>query len=184
MDSIPMVGDDTDDPDLIAVYERIRQAQGSIGNLYRVLANAPAMLGAWIDFAWTLRFAPAADRGLRELAILRIAQLTEAEYEWRAHWKAALGVGLPEEKLLAVSAWRESGVLSDEERLVLEMAEELTTTTTLSGPLMARLRAVFGDQQAVELVLTAAFYSCVSRVVKGLAVPSEPADPSVPALPG
>src|ERR1700730_7435709 len=134
MDSIPMVAGDTDDPDLARIYERIRQANGSIGNLYRVLGNAPAMLEAWIDFAWTLRFGPGADRGLRELAILRIAQLTQAEYEWRAHWKAALGVGVPEEKLRAVAAWPAGGVLSDEEGLVVEMAGELTTTTTLAPP--------------------------------------------------
>ena len=183
MDSFPMVADDTDDPDLIRIYERIRQANGSIGNLYRVLGNAPAMLEAWIDFAWKLRFDVVADRGRRELAILRIAQLTQAEYEWRAHWKAALGVGVPEEKLRAVSDWRSSDVLSAEERLVLEMAEELTTTTTLSAPTLARMRETFGDGQTVELVLTAAFYSCVSRVVKGLAVAAEAVDPSVPALP-
>jgi len=183
MDSFPMVTDDTDDPDLIRVYERIRQANGSIGNLYRVLGNAPAMLEAWIDFAWRLRFDVAADRGRRELAILRIAQLTQAEYEWRAHWRAALGVGVPEEKLRAVADWRSSDVLSEEERLVLEMAEELTTTTTLAEGTLARMRTAFGAPQTVELVLTAAFYSCVSRVVKGLAVAAEPADPGVPALP-
>jgi AhpD family alkylhydroperoxidase len=183
MDSIPMVADDTDDADLIRVYERIRQANGSIGNLYRVLGNAPVMLEAWIDFAWKLRFDVAADRGRRELAILRVAQLTQAEYEWQAHWKAALAVGVPEDKLRAVSAWRDSSALSPAERLVIEMAEELTMTTTLAPGTLGRLRGVFGDRQTVELVLTVAFYSCVSRVVKGLAVPAEPADPEVPSLP-
>jgi 4-carboxymuconolactone decarboxylase len=183
MDSFPMVADDTDDPDLRRIYERIREANGSIGNLYRVLGTAPAMLEAWIDFAWKLRFDTEADRGIRELAILRIAQLTRAEYEWRAHWKAALGVGVPEAKLRAVSDWRTSEALSPEERLVLEMAEELTTSTTLSSGTLERMRATFGDRQTVELVLTAAFYSCVSRVVKGLAVAPEALDPAVPALP-
>jgi alkylhydroperoxidase family enzyme len=125
--------DEAIDPELRQTYERIREAQRAVGNLYRMLAHAPAMLEIWIDFAWRLRFDVDVDRGLRELAILRVAQLTQATYEWQAHWKAAISVG--------------------------------------------------GQRQAVELILTISFYSCVSRVLGGLDVPLEPRDPTVPLLP-
>jgi 4-carboxymuconolactone decarboxylase len=180
--SLPLVGDDTSDPDLGSIYQRVREANGSIGNLYRLLAHSPKLLGAWIDFAWTLRFDVESDRQLRELMIVRVAHLTQAEYEWNAHWKVALAVGVPEAKLRALQHWRDSEEFSPEERLALEMTEELTMTTDLAGETLGRVRSAFGDTQAVELVLTAAFYSCVSRVTKGLSVPLEPADPVVPAL--
>jgi alkylhydroperoxidase family enzyme len=175
--------DDPTDPELLPTYERIQDAMGSVCNLYRTLGHAPAMLESWIDFAWRLRFDVAADRGMRELAILRISQLTQTNYEWHGHWGLARAVGVPEDKLLAVADWRASEVLTEDERLMIEMAEELTITTTLAPDTLGRMEHTFGERQTVELVLTAAFYSCVARVVKGLAVAPEIPDPTVPPLP-
>ena len=174
MDGMPLVGSDTTDPTLQRVFERVQGAHGRINNLYQILANAPTMLEAWIDFAWTLRADAKSDRALRELMIMRVAQLSEADYEWQAHWPMALESGVTEEKLDGLAEWEQSDRYSAEERLVLMIAEELTVTGALKPRTLADVRGHFGEEQTVELVLTAAFYSCVSRVLLGLGVPMQP----------
>ncbi len=176
MDGMPLVGNDTTDPTLRRVFDKVLDARGSLNNLYQVLANAPVMLEAWIEFAWTLRADAVSDRALRELMILRVAQLSDADYEWGAHAPMAAEAGVSEEQLEQLGHWRDAGVYDEQERLVLTIADELTETVELRPETLEEVRRTFGDQQTVELVLTAAFYSCVSRVLRGLAVPLESGD--------
>ena len=53
--------------------------------LYRALANAPILLRSYSTLARALRHDAVTDRCLRELVILRTAQLTDSEYEWSHH---------------------------------------------------------------------------------------------------
>ena len=50
-------------------------------NLYRALANAPDLLEAWLDFAWSLRDDCMTPRLLRKLMILRTASVMRSDYE-------------------------------------------------------------------------------------------------------
>jgi alkylhydroperoxidase family enzyme len=179
MSEIGLVGDDTLDPRLQAVYSRIRQQVGQVVPLYRVLANSPVLLEAWIDFAWTLRAHPKVARSVRELAILRIANITNARYETAAHTPMALAAGVTQDQIDHLDSWRNSTLFDQDERLVLEAAESLTKTVALDDDMRQRLLDRFGPEQTIEVVLTIAFYSCVSRVLRGLAVPMKDSQPDV-----
>jgi AhpD family alkylhydroperoxidase len=173
---LPFADDMSDDPVLQAIFDRINSANGRISNIYRVLGNSPELLTAWIDFAWTLRFHPTTPRGLRELAIVRSSQMTGTPYELAAHTPMALDAGVTDEQLAVLASWRDSNAFGPDERLVLEATEMLTATTALDDDMRSRLLDRFGPEQTVEVVLTIAFYSCVSRVLKGLGVPLEAAE--------
>lgn len=105
---------------------------------------------------------------------MRTAQLNATDYEWTHHWRMAVAAGVSETKLEALDQWRDRDVFSPTERLVLEMADQLVATTRLDDIVWQALAAEFDPRQLVELVLTASFYACVSRVLGGLAVPLEP----------
>ena len=165
MPELPLLSGDDDR--LRAVHARAVEGFGRWPNLYATLANAPDLLAAWVDFAWTLRAVPDSDRALRELAIMRVAQLTGSDYEWQAHWAMAIEAGVPAEKLAT---------------LVLGAAESLTDSGELSVAERSQLVATFGQQQTVELVLTIAFYSCVSLVLGGLGVPADERDEQAPGF--
>jgi 4-carboxymuconolactone decarboxylase len=175
MERLALVGDDQPDPALGATYDFVRSRVGQVPNLYRTLAHAPNLLQGWIDFAWALRNDARTDRALRELVIMRTAQLNETNYEWTHHWKMAVAAGVSEDKLNALDGWRDSTLFSPAERVVLEMADQLAATTRLTDDAWQALAAMFDERQVVELVLTASFYACVSRVLGGLAVPLEEA---------
>ena len=90
MARLELVSPDIDDPILNPIFDKFRDAGHEPPDLYRVLANAPAMLKAWVDLAWPLRLEATTSRALRELIIMRVAVLTDAAFEWEAHWPAAL----------------------------------------------------------------------------------------------
>lgn len=182
MPDLPLLSGPEDDERLRAVHARVTEGMGQWPNLYATLANAPDLLDAWVEFAWALRALPESDRTLRELAIMRVAQLTASEYEWQAHWAMATECGVPAEKLTGLAGWRRSGIFTADERLVLDAVEALTDRGELGADQRSGLVARFGAQQTVELVLTMSFYSCVSRVLGGLGVPRDQRDEEGPAL--
>ncbi|HEY2562059.1 MAG TPA: carboxymuconolactone decarboxylase family protein [Acidimicrobiales bacterium] len=182
MPELPLLSGTEGDERVRAVYDRVSEGFGHWPNLYATLANAPDLLAAWVDFAWTLRAVPESDRALRELAIMRVAQLSGSDYEWQAHWPMALDAGVPTAKLTALDDWRNAGHFSADERLVLGATESLTSAGELSVTERSQLVATFGEQQMVEMVLTIAFYSCVSRVLGGLGVPADHRDEQAPGF--
>ena len=64
---VPLVGDDTDDERVAAVFAKGHDLSGRSPTLYRMLANSPELLEAWIAFAWPLRSDSRTPRALRSV---------------------------------------------------------------------------------------------------------------------
>ena len=165
---LPLVPVDADDPVVSEVFDAVRVIGWPVPTLYRALGNSPAMLRAWTAFAWPLRNDATTPRPLRELIIMRVAQLTDAPYEWLAHWDMAVEHGVAVEQLQALGRWRESDLFSENERVALAAADDLTLDLGLADRTWSDLDDRFQPGEIVELILTAAFYSCVSRVLRAL----------------
>lgn len=141
-------------------------------NLYRVLANAPALLEAWIGFAYTLRSACRTPRSLRELIILRTALLQQSAYEWEQHRKMAREAGVPEEQVAELGMWTTSRVFDAKERAALALTDAIVGGT-VDDATHAELMRHFDREEALELTVTAAFYCMVPRILSAIAVTSE-----------
>lgn len=161
------------------VAARIRQAGVKQVNLYRALAHAPRLLEAWIDFSWALREQCETPRPLRELIILRTAQLTLSQYEWHQHRRMAAEAGVDEYQVAELAMWRTSPAFTDAERAALAFTDALADGH-VSDEANAALAEHFGLQARVELTLTASFYFGVPRLLDALRVPVE-VDPTPPA---
>ena len=143
-------------------------------NLYKVLANHPALLSSWIDFAYSLRQNCKTSRQLRELMILRGAQLCQSDYEWFQHEQMARQAGLSQEKIDLVAEWKESDTFDEKEKLVLALMEALINDGgQLTDELNARVKEHFTEAEYLELVMTGSFYAMVPRVLKSLQIPIE-----------
>ncbi|MFO1168960.1 MAG: carboxymuconolactone decarboxylase family protein [Rhodoblastus sp.] len=173
MPRIPLI-EDNQDPRIAEVYQAL-QSGGHKGfpNLYRLLGHAPAMLKAWTGLAWPLRNAARTSRALRELMILRGAQIMGADYEWTHHTPMARAAGVSQAQIDALDAWSGSALFSAQERSVLRLAEEITRGPGASEAAMREARTHFSESDVVELVLTSSFYACVGRVLHSLDVPLE-----------
>ena len=141
--------------------------------LYRVLANAPQLLRSYSTLARSLRYDAQVPRPLRELLILRTAQLVGSDYEWSHHRAMAVKVGITDAKVAELARWRDSDRFDTAERAVLGLAEQVHEMA-VSDAGFADLRTVFGADEVVELLLTAAFYQAVARLIQGLGLEVEP----------
>ena len=176
---LPLVNADSDDPQLAHVFGRFRASGHDVPTLYRSLGNAPAMLNAWVGMAWPLRNEATTSRALRELIIMRVAQLTQTAYEWVAHRPMTVKCGITHTQLSDLKNWRESEAFSAEERELLAMTDELTDGLDVSDATWAALAARYEPSELVELVLTCTYYSCVSRTLRALRLPVDMDDPAL-----
>ena len=152
--------------------KRIRELNGEFLNLYRVLGHHSQLLSAWIEFAYTLRRDCTTARTLRELMILRGAQLEGSAYEWHQHRRWARQQGVPPEQIEDLSFWRESPRFSDAECAALALTESMLRGD-VPDDVFAGLVRHFSPSEVVELALTAGFYAMVPRVLNALKVPIE-----------
>jgi AhpD family alkylhydroperoxidase len=156
-----------------ALKKRLEDLWGTPPNLYRQLANHPQLVAAWTDFARTLRHESRTPRALRELVILRGAQLMQSEYEWAQHLKMARKAGVSEAQIEQLAAWKTSNQFDARQKAALGLAEAVTQGR-VSDDVYAEAMQHFDHHDYVELSLTAAFYAMVGRMLDALGVQLEP----------
>jgi alkylhydroperoxidase family enzyme len=156
-----------------ALKKKLEQLWGTPPNLYRALANHPAIIGAWSEFARTLRHDSRTPRALRELMILRGGQMMRSDYEWAQHLAMARKSGVREAQIAALSDWRASPEFDAREKAALALAEAVTQGH-VSDEVYAEVARHFGPMDFVELSVTAGFYAMVGRVLDALRVQLEP----------
>jgi alkylhydroperoxidase family enzyme len=172
---------DFQSPDVDTVFAAIRARGDDPSPLYRTLAHAPRMLAAWASLAWPLRHETSIDGRLRELIVLRIAQLTQTQYQWAYHVRPGLSSGLSKDQLSRLGEWRDSDLFDDHERAVLAYAEQVATMA-VDDAAYNNLARLFSAKEIIELTLIAAFYSNVSQVLHALQIEVDPALPTEPEL--
>lgn len=178
---VPLIDESAAAGDVAATFARVRESVNAVPRIYQVLAHAPALLDGWLEFGWSLRQDASSDRGLRELAIMRVAQLAGCEYVWRSHYRMAESGGIRPAMLSALAAWRSSELFSDAQRALLAVTDALTVDAAVPDDIWAGLDS-FDDRQKVEIVLTISWYACAARVANGLQVPLEQWHSALPPM--
>ncbi len=173
MPRLPLIEDDTD-PRIAEIHAAVSGGgHKQFPNLYRLIGHAPEMLKAWTGLAWPLRAEAKTPRALRELMILRGAQIMGADYEWTHHAPMAISAGASQAQIDALADWRASSLFSPHERAALRLADEITRGPGASVEAIDEAKRLFDASEIVELVLTSSFYACVGRVLHSLDVPLE-----------
>jgi alkylhydroperoxidase family enzyme len=147
---------------------------GPVGNIFRTIANAPNLLRRFLGLGNELRNATQIDPKLRELALMTVGRLTNAEYEFTHHWNISLKVGVKREQLEHLADFETSPLFNDQERAVMRYASEATTNIKVTDATFNALRAFLDTRRITELVMNVAFYNAVVRVLIPLGVELEP----------
>jgi len=153
-----------------ALRKRLEELWGTPPNLYKQLANHPKVIAAWNEFARTLRHDSRTPRALREIMILRGAQVMNSEYEWAQHLKMARKAGVREAQIAALAAWKASDEFNAREKAALGLAEAVTQGH-VPDDVYAEAMRHFDHHDYVELAVTAAFYAMVGRMLDAMGVP-------------
>jgi AhpD family alkylhydroperoxidase len=152
-----------------ALDARLKELWGTPVNLYRALGNHPGLVAAWTEFANAIRHDSRTPRALRELMILRTAQIARSEYEWAHHLRMARKAGISEARIAALAGWRDSKEFDEKERAALALTEAVMACD-VSDAVHAEVKKHFSDAEFIELSLTAGFYAMVSRMLDAMRV--------------
>lgn len=181
MARLPFVEGGTGDEaaQVAALYSQITALGRPVGNLYRVLANNPAALNAFLGMSRYVRNESGLDPRLRELAILATASVIDQRYEIAHHRPIALGLGVPSEVL---DGLRDPGTRLEDplEQAVVDYAREVAAGRDVSDATFERLRTLMPAATLTDLVVTVAWYHFCAAVLGPLHVEVEseqPADP-------
>ena len=155
------------------IYERMVRERGG-GHIWLALANHPKVLEGVMAMAGALRNETTFDRRYRELGIVMVGLITKSDYEFDHHWNSALQAGVKHAQLENLAQFETSPHFNDQERAVLRYAKEATETGVVSDTTWSKLRGYFDTQQAMEVVLTVAWYNCVVRILLPLQIEHEP----------
>src|SRR5580658_4108920 len=134
------------------IFDNLAAERGSVGNIFRTLAHTPKLLRRFMALGGELRNGTALDPKLRELAIMTVGRLTNAEYEFVHHWNLARRAGVPREKLEALADWEKSPVFSDDDRAVIRYADEATNNVKVSDATWNALKSFLDTRRIMELV--------------------------------
>jgi alkylhydroperoxidase family enzyme len=115
------------------------------------------------------------DQGLKDLAVMVAAATIGCSWCMDfGYWESIMKHDVPPEKISAVPHWRDSGVFSELERLVLEYAEAMTgTPPSVTDEMVERLSGHLSEEQLVELTAIVAVENLRSRINAALGLTAQ-----------
>jgi AhpD family alkylhydroperoxidase len=134
-------------------------------NVFRLMAVAENVFEPWLRFGGAVLGATALDDRLRELAILRVAQLAEAEYEWVQHVAIARAVGVSDEQVEAISD-PAAACFSDAEHAVVRFTESAVREMRVNDGAWAEAAKHLPPAQLVELLIVIGHYMLLARIMR------------------
>jgi 4-carboxymuconolactone decarboxylase len=136
-----------------------------IGGPYNSMLRSPKLTQLLFDLFHYLRWETSIPLKLNELAILVIARQWRSQIEWFAHAPIAAKEGLSANIIAELKANQRPSGMAEDEALVYDFVTELTGTHKVSDPTYARAKALFNDQQIVDLTAVAGNYVMVAMLL-------------------
>jgi alkylhydroperoxidase family enzyme len=160
-------------PELQAVFDRIMPPGVPPLTLFTTLARVPRTYDRF-------RAGSLLDKGPlslrhREIVIDRTCARCGCAYEWGVHVAFfAQRVGLSPEQVRATAhGGPDDAVWPDDERLIIQLVDELHDSAQISDALWTALAAAFSVEQIFEAIALVGFYHTVSFFANGLRLPLE-----------
>ena len=157
------------------LVDRITKERGGVLHLYQMLLHSPPIAEGWLNYLTAVRQKTSLSASIRELVIIRIAQLNGAQYEADQHIPIALKEGVSQQQIDDLADWRATASFSALERRVLALTEEMTRNVHVEKQLVDELSVDFDHKELVELVATIAAYNMVSRFIEAFGIHSDDA---------
>ena len=167
---IPLPKDDDLDPevrDLLAILPPL--------NLFRMLANAPASIKEFLDMGASILMRSEFDPRKREIAILRVAHVTQAPYVWHHHAAIGRTTGITDDEIEKIACHGPVTTLDEEGNLLCRVAEEISLHVRLSDDALSQILERYGSRGATELILCCCWFNLASRFTQSTRVEVEEA---------
>ena len=144
-----------------------------IMNIFRMMAHSDISVREFIRLGNRLLTRAHLEHRFRELAILRIAQLLGARYEWAQHVPIAIGVGISRQQVKDLENWAASSLFDDRDKTVLRYTEEVVSDSEPRDETFAAASEFLDHPSLVELTLSIGYWSMVGKFLKTFQVDVE-----------
>ena len=106
------------------------------------------------------------DKKLIELIKIRASQINGCAYCLEMHANDALKYGETQRRIFAVSAWWESPLFDEKEKITLKMAEEITLIAKegLSAETYRRAKENFSDNEIAQIIMVTVTINSWNRI--------------------
>ena len=101
-----------------------------------------------------------------ELVKLRVSQINQCAFCLDMHSTQALEMGETNERIIALSAWQDSPLFSEQERQALAWAEHLVAGRSVDDAYYEEMLANFGESGLTYLTIAINAISSWNRIVK------------------
>jgi 4-carboxymuconolactone decarboxylase len=106
-----------------------------------------------------LRFEAGFTPRIREIAILATAREMDSQFEWVAHEPEAIKEGVPQNVIDVIKHRRSTEGLEEADATVIELGRQLWRDHKVKSETFAKLKALFGPNKLVELVMLMGNYA-------------------------
>lgn len=163
-------------PNVQALFDRLPASWSPPFRLFTALARDERLLLRFTGSAVSYLQPSHVTVRQREVLLLRVTARCRCAYEWgmRVHYFAE-EAGLSEVQVHASvhgdaddASWRPN------DRMLVQLADELHDTISISDALWTKLRATFSEEAVMQLLLMAGHYRTVAYIANGLRLPLEP----------
>ncbi|MBL7176917.1 MAG: carboxymuconolactone decarboxylase family protein [Desulfobacteraceae bacterium] len=142
-------------------------------NVSRMIANAPASFAGFMELASSILFKSEFDPRKREIAVLRVAHVTRADYEWTHHVTVAKRTGITDEEINKIASENPVSSLDEEGNLLCRVADEISLDVRLSDDALTQILDRYGIRGATELILCCSYFNMLSRFLESTRVELE-----------
>lgn len=156
------------------LYQKLEGQGLQIANLFKVMGHCPYIGLNFQRLGNSILRGEELSAKLRELAILRVGNLAQAEYEFTKHTPRALRAGVSQKQIDNLSDWTTSTEFDDQERAVLRYTDEVTLYIEVKDNTFAQLQSFLSEHAIVELTVAIGYYGMVCRILVALQIELEP----------
>ncbi len=156
-------------------YERIEATSRGLGvlNVFKVMAHSPELMRSWWQMMIVLLTRLELNPRLRELAILRLFQVTSVAYGFAHHVRLGKDVGLTDEEIADLGSYAQSGRFSELEKLVLRYTDAVTKLDDGAPSVAGELSAYLSEREVVELTFCIANWNLMAKLLMPLEIELE-----------
>ncbi len=161
------------------LYQKIEGNGVNVTNLFKVMGHMPYIGLRFQQMGSAILHGEELASNLRELAILRVGTLTQADYELAQHRPIALECGVRQHQIDEVTDWMTSAEFDEREKALLSYTDEVVQNIKVRDETFARLKDFFNEHAIVELTTVIGFYCMVSRILVALQIELEEGNPGL-----
>ena len=158
----------------------LKGEDGLVLNVLTTIGRHPKLFDRFFTFGWYVLFEQTLPARDREILILRIGWLCQAEYEFGQHTLSGKSVGLTDEEILRITKRPGDPNWSTFDAALVRAADELYYNAIISDATWKVLAESYNEKQLMDVIFTVGQYNLVSWALNSLGVQLDKGVPGFP----